>query len=287
MKKILILGASGMAGHVIYTHLKKQNKYLLFGTSNSTFFSNEIIKLDIFIRKELDVIINDIKPDIVINCIGMLIKDSIKNPDKTIYANSFFPHFLSRLSSEKDFKLIHISTDCVFSGKKGNYNEKSNKDSTDIYGISKALGEIIDDKNLTIRTSIIGPEIKNNGEGLFHWLLNQEKHIYGYKSNIWSGVTTLELAKFIDSIIDSNIQGLVHLTNNTPISKYDFLEIINKIHKLNLIISDEKDYKCDKSFVNTNIEIKYNVKSYENMILDQKEFMNNNRSLYKHYLNKI
>lgn len=284
MKKILILGASGMAGHVVYTILDEYKKYEILGTTNSNYFlESNTVKLDIFNTDKLMYIIADFKPDIIINCIGMLISASLHYPDKTIYTNAYFPNLLAKLSIEKNFKLIHISTDCVFSGKTGNYTEHSIKDATDVYGLSKSLGEIDDENNLTIRTSIIGPELKNTGEGLFHWVMNQKNKIFGYNNNIWSGVTTIELAKFINFAIDNNLKGLVHLTNNIPISKFELLHLINKVHNLNLIISDKKDYKCNKSFLNTNKLITYIVSSYEEMILEQLQFIKDRSDFYKHY----
>ena len=112
--------------------------------------------------------------------------------------------------------------------------------------------------------------------------MNQKGTIYVYKSNFWSGVTTLELTNFIEYSIDNEITGLVHLTNNEPISKFNLLAIINNVYELNLNILDDKDYKCNKSFINTNNSIHYTVPSYEKMILNQKEFMKNN-SFYSHY----
>ena len=131
--------------------------------------------------------------------------------------------------------LIHISTDCVFSGNKGNYIETDYRDARDIYGLSKALGEIDNENDLTIRTSIIGPELKTNGEGLFHWFLSQKGNVYGYTDAIWGGVTTLEFAKAIDCAIEQRITGLINLTNKVPISKYELLKLSQKI--FNIIVS--------------------------------------------------
>ena len=150
MKNILVLGASGMAGHVIFTFLTEKNCYNVLGTTNSTNFLENTLKLDVFDNEKLIGIIDSFKPDFVINCVGMLISSSKDFPDKTIYTNSYFPHLLAKLSFAKDFKLVHISTDCVFSGKTGNYIEESIKDALDVYGLSKSLGEINDTKNLTI-----------------------------------------------------------------------------------------------------------------------------------------
>ena len=283
MKKILVLGAAGMAGHVIYTFLKNLDKYDVVGTVNSNSFDGIDTRLDIFDRNKIENYIAETNPDIIINCIGMLIRSSKDSPDSTIYANSYFPHFLKKIAAKTNAKLIHISTDCVFSGKGGKYTEFSYKDANDIYGLSKSLGEIIDESNVTIRTSIIGPELKNDGEGLFNWFMSQTGHINGYKSNFWSGVTTLELAKFIEWILNSSTTGLVHLTNNVPISKFDLLTILNKVHRKNLSISGDKDYQCDKSFINTNVDITHVVPSYEEMMQQQLDFMLTNKNWYNHY----
>lgn len=283
MKKILILGVSGMAGHMVFTYLNDLNKYRLLGTSNTNSFCDNTLKFDIYDKKRLGEIITEFKPDVIVNCIGVLINGSKSSPDNAIYANSYFPHYLAKLAKECNFKLIHISTDCVFSGKEGAYTETSIKNATDLYGVSKSLGEVVDKENLTIRTSIIGPEIKVKGEGLFHWFINQEGEVNGYKSNFWSGVTTLELARFIAWILDKDFTGLVHLTNNQPISKYNLLKLFAKIFKKDIIISDSKDYKCDKSFINTNKELSFEVFSYEGMILELKMFMENHKEFYLNY----
>lgn len=283
MKKILILGISGMAGHVIYTYLKELNKYELLGTTNSNSFGNDSVKLDIFNISKLDDIIYDFKPDYIINCIGVLINNSKKAPDGAIFANSYLPHHLAKLSYDNNFKLIHISTDCVFSGKEGGYTEKSFKNATDLYGLSKSLGEVDDLKNITIRTSIIGPEIKSVGEGLFHWFMFQEQEINGYKRNFWSGVTTIELAYFIEWILNTELTGLIHLTNNDPISKFDLLSLISSVFQKKISILNNAEYICDKSFINTNDKITYKVPSYEEMIEEMKNFMENHSHLYEQY----
>lgn len=283
MKKILVLGSAGMAGHMVFTYLSEIKKYQVLGTTNSNDFGGTTLKMNIFDRENVENIIKKVNPDVIVNCIGMLIKSSKNNPDQAIYGNAYFPHYLKRIADDNSCKLIHISTDCVFSGKQGGYTEESFKDATDVYGISKSLGEIVDEKHLTIRTSIIGPEIKENGEGLFHWFMNQSAETNGYKSNIWSGVTTLELAKFIDWSLDTPLSGLVHLTNNTPISKFELLNIFNNVYERNLIINSDKDYVCDKSFLNTNKNIDYVVPSYFEMLEEQKKFMQEHHTFYNYW----
>ena len=213
-KKVLIFGSAGMLGHIVYQYLKNTNKYFIFDTSFPERLTEASLLLDVTNKDNLFIALKTINPDIIINCIGVLIKSSNENPSNAIYLNSYFPNQLARYTRENSCKLIHISTDCVFSGLKGNYLEQDFRDSDSIYGRSKSLGEIINAHDLTIRTSIIGPELIRNGEGLFNWFMSQKGDISGYSNVFWSGVTTLELAKCIEKSIDLDITGL----------SYDFLE---------------------------------------------------------------
>ncbi|TBO43305.1 dTDP-4-dehydrorhamnose reductase family protein [Pedobacter kyonggii] len=283
MKRILVFGAAGMAGHVIYTVLKEKSGVEVFGTIHRKGFDELKRVLDIYDSAKVEEVISDLKPDVVINCIGVLIREAKSNPANAIYANSYYPHFLARICKQHNCKLIHISTDCVFSGKNGDYTETSVKDAIDVYGISKGLGEVVDETNLTIRTSIIGPELSDSGEGLFDWFMKQNGVVHGYKSAIWSGITTLELAKFILWVLERELTGLIHLTNNMPINKFDLLSLFNNVYNKNIQVSDQKDYQVDKSFRNTNMAIDYVVPSYEEMLFAQKEFMNEHQSYYTQY----
>lgn len=284
MKKLLLLGATGMAGHVAYYYLKTTGKYEIINVVYRTKFNDESIILDITNKEATEALILSIQPDIIINCIGVLIKGSQEFPDNAIYINAYFPHLLERIASNINAKLIHISTDCVFSGKKGNYKETDERDADDIYGKSKGLGEVINDKDLTIRTSIIGPELKQNGEGLFHWFMKQSGEINGYTKAFWSGVTTLELAKAIDATIEQNMTGLLHLTNGEKIAKYDLLSLFKEIWEVDKVqINLIEGKSVDKSLSCTIKKFKYKVPSYREMLLSQKEFMNINKELYTQY----
>lgn len=282
-KKILILGATGMAGHVAYYYLKETGKYDITNVVFRNKLTKDSIVLDITDKKATEELIKSIKPDIILNCIGVLIKGSLEFPDNAIYINAYFPHLLEHLAKEVNSKLIHISTDCVFSGKKGNYSETDFKDADDVYGRSKALGEITNNKDLTIRTSIIGPELKQNGEGLFHWFMKQKGSINGFCSAIWGGITTIELAKAIDITIEKDIIGLIQLSNGEGISKYDLLCLIKKIwNKQDIEILPFNGNGINKSIKKSerfNIEIP----SYETMLKEQFQWMLNHHNLYTFY----
>jgi len=281
MKKILIIGIKGMAGHVIYNYLNKNTDYKVFGIARNIAENNQEISLDVSDTDKLKEIITYHDFDAVINCIGILNKDAEDNPSKAIWFNSYFPHLLEEITKESQTQVIHISTDCVFNGKKGNYAENDFKDGEGFYAQSKALGEITNDKDLTIRTSIIGPELKN-GIGLFHWFMNQSGEINGYTSAYWSGVTTLELAKTIQYVIENPLQGLVHLTNGVPINKFDLINLFKDIwNKDQTIILPYEGKKVDKSLEKSGL-LKYEVKSYKEMLIEQSEWMNEFSRLYNY-----
>ena len=282
MKKGVILGSTGMLGHILNNHLDLNSKYNLFNVSFRKNLNSKTKILDVSNIDRLEKYITETKPDFVVNCIGVLVKGSNQNIKNAIQINAFFPHLLIELCNELNCKLIHISTDCVFSGKKGNYNENSIKDAIDIYGKTKSLGEFDLEKHLCIRTSIIGPELKENGEGLLHWLLNQRGEIFGFKNVFWSGVTTLELSKAIEFSIESDVSGLWNLTNEIVISKYDLLKkIINCFNLKDIDLKPNTDKFSNKT-LRTTRKINYVVKNYDQMINELKHYIESNRSTYNY-----
>lgn len=283
-KKVLLLGATGMAGHMTYYYLKNTGKYDISNIVYRTKLTADSIIVDVTDKSAVSQVICDIHPEVIINCVGVLIKGSKEKPSNAIFINAYFPHLLEVLSDKVGAKLIHISTDCVFSGKKGKYVEEDFRDADDIYGRSKALGEVINTKDLTIRTSIIGPELKKSGEGLFHWFMQKTGQINGFKTAIWGGVTTLELAKAIDRAIDLNIVGLVHLSNGVGISKYDLLHLFRKIwNRKDIQILPFNGNIIDKSIAKS-VRFDYPVPSYEEMLHQQYDWMKTHMELYSLYL---
>lgn len=283
-KKILVLGSSGMLGHVVFYYLKENTDFIVSGLDYRNKLTDDNFICDVRDEEKLKYILYQLKPDILINCIGALIKESKSNPANAIFLNAYFPHALKKICDNLNTKLIHISTDCVFSGKKGNYKENDFRDADDIYGRSKALGEIINDKDVTLRTSIIGPELKRDGEGLFHWLFSQKGEIKGYTKALWSGVTTLELAKSVLKVINYNLNGLMHVTNGKPISKFDLLSVIKEVwEKKDIIIKPYSEYVLDKTLVITE-KFNFEIPDYRKMLTEMKDWMNSHSELYSYYL---
>ena len=271
--KILILGGNGMAGHMIVDYFKKMTNYTVFYTSRDN-HDEESITLDVTNSWELENTIFSIKPDIIINCVGILNKKADMNPKMAFRVNSALPHQLAKLVERYNGKLIHISTDCVFSGRKGDYTEDDDLDGTSVYAKTKQYGEIISDKHLTIRTSIIGPELKENGIGLFLWFMKQKGIVKGYDKVFWNGVTTLELAKAIDAMIKKNVTGLYQLGAEYKISKYELLKIIKNIFgKTDVELIRDTNEQLDRTITSTREDFYYKVPSYPEMISELKEWM--------------
>lgn len=286
-KKIVVLGANGMAGHIITTGLQRDTGYEVISVARSKSVINPSVLMDVSDFTSLKNLIKNTQADVIVNCIGLLNKNAEDNPDQAILINSYLPHFLESETKGTNTKIIHISTDCVFSGEEGNYNEKSFKNGKGFYAQSKALGELENTKDLTLRTSIIGPELNTNGIGLFHWFSKQEGTVNGYTNAFWTGVTTIELLNAIKIAIDENLSGLYHLVNEEKISKYDLVNIFNTVFNKNLKVQPYDVYRVDKSLINTRKDFTFKVKSYEEMILGMKTWIESNKELYAHYQNII
>jgi dTDP-4-dehydrorhamnose reductase len=284
--KILVLGSTGMLGHVLYDTIKQHTNYEVVDLVFRHKLNKNSIICDVTDKYKLADVVEKVNPDIIVNCIGVLIKGSTYNPSNAIYINSFLPHYLVTLAENCNARVIHISTDCVFSGKKGGYSESDYKDANDIYGRSKALGELLGDNHLTFRTSIIGPEIKEAGEGLLHWFLKQEVSINGYTKAFWGGLTTVELSKAIIAAIDQNISGLIHVTNGEAISKFDMLQMFKTAFNRSLLtIESSEGKKIDKSLKSERKDFEYTVPSYTQMFTEMYRHMKDNEMVYsKNYI---
>lgn len=288
MKKILIIGIKGMAGHMIFNYFSKNREYDVYGIARNVDDREKIFNIDVSDLKALTSIISDNEFDYVVNCIGILNKDAEDNPAKAIWFNSYFPHYLEEITHNTKIKVIHISTDCVFSGKKGNYSEEDFKDGIGFYAQSKALGELNNNKDVTIRTSIIGPELNHNGIGLFHWFMTQlaGSKIKGFTEAYWSGVTTLELAQVVSEIIRQNITGLIQIAPKSKIDKFSLISLFNSIYKDNVIFIEKNgDYKVDKSLVSIREDFDYEVPDYKIMLQNQKKWISEHSAIYSQYLN--
>ncbi|MFJ7185212.1 SDR family oxidoreductase [Lysinibacillus xylanilyticus] len=281
--KFLVLGATGMAGHTISLYLCSQG-HDVTTYSRTTFSYGKNITGDITDSNFLRSLLLDYDYDVVVNCIGVLNDACDTDREKSIYLNSYLPHAIVSLLKNRKTKLIHLSTDCVFSGKTAPYHEKSLRDGETFYDRTKGLGEIESTQHLTFRNSIIGPDMKEDGIGLFNWFMKQHDTINGYTGAIWTGVTTLTLAKAIERAAIEGTTGLYHLVNNSSISKFDLLQLFNTHFKENkVVILPYQLVKIDKTLVNTRKDFSFTVPSYEEMILEMKNWIWQYKDLYPHY----
>lgn len=274
--KILVLGKNGMLGHVVFNYFLEQG-YEIFGTGThgDTIFYNANQNM-----AALEDILKKYQPDVVINCIGILNQVAEDSKVMAVRLNSLLPHYIDGLSKSFGFKFIHVSTDCVFEGTIGKYDEFAIPDATSFYGRSKALGEINNNSNVTLRTSIIGPDNNPNGIGLFEWFITQTNKVGGYSKVIWTGVTTIELAKAMEKAIKYNLVGLQHVVNNTFISKKELLELFKKYFYKNIEIEENASVVSEKTLIRTEKSFDFEVPSYEQMIDEMAQWVLQHQDLY-------
>ena len=259
MKKVLVLGASGMLGHKVFEVLSSYKNFDVYGTVTGfksfngllpNYFEPKIVE-GIYADKieTVEKVISKIKPEVVINCIGIIKQNKNSNDCvNSLLINSLFPHLTAGVCEKNHCRFITVATDCVFDGIKGNYNETDLPTCHDVYGMTKFLGEIKDKENsLTLRTSIIGHELNTN-ISLLDWFLSQESEVNGYSKAIFSGFTTLEFAKLLAEKIIPNedLRGLYQISVN-PISKYDLLKLVADVYKKKISINPDDSVRIDRS----------------------------------------
>ncbi len=257
--KILILGVTGMLGHTLFYYLSKNELYDVYATERGKDDLNKCFPA-MMLKKVVSNVVNAddiqtvqktiemIEPDVVINCIGIIkqlkeAKDSIIS----IKINSLFSHQLAEICKKMNCRMIHISTDCIFSGKDGNYKEEDFADANDLYGRTKYLGEVDYPNAITLRTSIIGHELKNK-ISLIDWFLSQKNSVNGFKKVIYSGFPTIEFAEIIDKyvLINTKLKGLYHVSSE-PISKYDLLKLVSDIYHKDIQINLDDNFIINRS----------------------------------------
>ena len=269
--RILILGGDGMLGHRLLRHLLARHavratlrqdraayaRWSLFNRDNS------YCGVDVRDTEKLDEVLGDFQPEAVVNCVGIVKqRDEAHDRRTSIEINALLPHRIALLGRAARFRLIHLSTDCVFSGSRGNYAEGDVADAEDVYGRSKFLGEVADDGCITLRTSIIGPELSRK-TGLLEWFLAQRgKSVTGFRRAIFSGFTTVEMSRIIETLLVDHPEanGLFHVSS-APISKYDLLVKINDALGLGISIKADESFQCDRSLDSSRFRARFNYRA--------------------------
>ncbi len=255
--KILILGVSGMLGNAMLRVMTETGVHDVCGTTrSSSALSHFNPKLASCVMTGLDVeqfdvlvsVFEKFRPDVVVNCIGLVKQlTAAEDPLQALAINSIFPHRLARLCSLIGARLVHVSTDCVFSGNRGNYCESDFPDANDLYGRSKLLGEVAYSHTITLRTSIIGPQL-SGAHGLVAWFLAQDQRIKGYRRAIFSGLPTVELSRIVRDVVLPNpdLSGLFHVAAK-PINKYELLKVLALAYAKEIEIEPDDRLVIDRS----------------------------------------
>lgn len=255
--RVLVLGASGMLGNAMFRVLSQGTGLEVFGTARSgsvrRFFAPEagqriIAGVDVENQDSLARVFAEVKPQVVVNCIGLIkqLADA-DDPLQALPINAMLPHRMARLCELGGARLVHVSTDCVFTGTKGNYRESDLSDATDLYGKSKFLGEVAYPRTITLRTSIIGHELAS-AHGLVGWFLAQEGRVKGYTRAIFSGLPTVELARVVRDVVlpRADLSGLYHVASS-PIAKYDLLKLVAQVYGKAIEIVPDDAVLIDRS----------------------------------------
>ena len=256
--KIMILGATGMLGHVLFSVLSGRSDLEVQGTGRTIEGFDRWFPPDLRgkIRGGVDAerfesvlgALEAVRPEVVVNCVGVIKQlPAGKDPLVSIAVNSLFPHLLARACREAGARMVHVSTDCVFSGEKGNYREEDRADASDLYGRTKLLGEVDSPGCVTLRTSIIGHELEGR-HGLLEWFLAQEGKVKGFARAVFSGFPTVEMARIVAERVIPNegLAGLYHVAS-APIAKYDLLQLVAERYGKTIGIERDEEFACDRS----------------------------------------
>lgn len=252
-----MLGASGMIGSAIYKKLYLESSLIVFGCmrvqNDKKFFplasqANLINCNDLTNKESIPYILDKVNPEVVINCAGLTKhKKEVDNLEIVMPVNATMPHQFASACDDRNIRFIHISSDCVFSGLKGKYVESDLSDALDLYGRSKALGEVCSGNAITLRTSTIGHELHTN-YGLLEWFLSQDKECLGFSKAIFSGLPSVVFAEVIKDFVLPNpdLRGLYHVSTD-PINKYELLELIARIYDKKIVVKQDREFTIDRS----------------------------------------
>lgn len=282
--RFLVLGASGMAGHTISIYLKERGHRAVGFSRRGVSFLDERVVGDARDEKLLTDVIAEGDFDVAVNCVGVLNQYAERDPEGAAYLNGELPHVLARLTEGTRTRVFHVSTDCVFAGNTGPYTEDSVPDGKTVYDRTKAAGELRDSKNLTFRCSIVGPDTDPQGIGLLNWFMAQEGPVRGYSGAIWTGLTTLELAKAMERAASEDVHGLVNMVPPANISKLDLLRLFNEsLRGGSVEIVPDGSLQLDKTLARTNFDSSFRPAGYAEQVAEMTAWIRAHADLYPHY----
>ena len=280
--KYFVIGCNSMVGHVVSLYLKEHNHEVIgYDDKPSDLISS--ICGSLYDLTKLRQMIDNGQFHAVVNCSAVINQLAEEKKSHATFVNAFLPHFFEEITSSSTTIIIHRSTDCVFSGQRGRYDISDPPDGMSFYAQSKTLGEINNEKDITIRTSLVGPERERDGCGLFNWFANQTGEVRGFANSIWTGITTIEFAREIEYFVNQGAHGLFQCVPDKVISKYDLLKYFSThlVGDRN-VIRVENDY-VDKSLLQNLGPYDLSIPDYEALFDDMFAWINAHKTLYEHY----
>lgn len=282
--RFLVLGCSGMAGHTVSIYLRERGHRVVGFSRRGVPFLDEQVTGDARDEALLSEVLSEGDFDAVVNCVGVLNGFAERDPEGAAFLNGELPHVLARLTEGARARVLHMSTDCVFAGNTGPYTEDSVPDGRTVYDRTKAAGELRDPKNLTFRCSVVGPDTDPDGIGLLNWFMRQDGPVRGFAGAVWTGLTTLELAKAVERAASEGASGLVNMVPPASISKLDLLLLFNQeLRGGSVEIVPDDSVQLDKTLVRTNFDSSFRPVGYAEQVADMAAWVRAHRDLYPHY----
>lgn len=282
--KFLVIGCNGKVGHVVALYLHEQGHNVLgYDEDDST-----LVQCVVGGFRDTDKIAKIIcegEFDAVINCTAVINNFAEEDKAKATFINSYFPHFLESITADTSTIIVHRSTDCIFSGSRGSYGLNDIPDEVSFYARTKVIGELINDKDITIRTSLVGPEQDEDGIGLLNWFLKQRGNINGYVNAIWTGLTTIEFAREIEYLVEHKAHGLFQCVPSKAISKYELLKLFDNCFPGDRKIIKFDNTRVDKSLIQVIGDYGMIVPSYDTIMDEMLQWINEHAFLYPKYYN--
>ncbi len=280
--KVLIMGSANIIGQVVGLYFR-ENGHDVTGYDSKPCKYYDSIQESLY---DLDCIKETIQSgcyDAVLNFTAVVNQKAEADKAEASYINCFLPHYLEKITHNTKTVIVHRSTDCIFSGKKGSYNIDDTPDGESFYAKTKAIGELINQKDITIRISLIGPDPDSDGDSLFPWFLRQNGEVNGFTDAIWTGVTTIEFARVIEQLLLQKAHGLFQCAPDTSISKYELLTVFEKYFPNNRKVIPISKNRVDKSLIPFMGDYKVEIPDYDTMVADMLLWVKNHKDIYKNF----
>ncbi len=280
--RLLVIGCNGLIGHIVALYFKEKGHDVYGYDPEVADFVPQAIG-DYYSANQITVAINSFKPEAIINCTAIVNQAAEDDKAEAVFFNAYLPHLLEKITADTEIVVVHRSTDCIFSGNRGQYVLQDSPDATSFYARTKAVGELDNGKDITIRVSLIGPALKENDGSLLNWYLTQKGEVNGFINAIWTGLTTLEFAKTIECLLLQKAHGVFQAAPIRPISKFELISLFEKYFPADRTIVPVNNKRVDKSLVPFWGEYNITIKDYEDQIIEMKQWIESHPGLYPAY----